>query len=123
MINNYVTNLQPLSAVFDTVTTSATAGTYTQLNNHPNVDAVAFTMPSSASPVAVLVAYSSTPGTAQFLACTPTAGYVVVPTGPTKNSNALFATNASGSSAMTVTYMCLTYDNNKNYPTNRGTAG
>lgn len=108
-----VSNLKPFTASFNTVTTSTTAGTYTQL---PSVlcDEVVFTRVPTTNGVPVTVAYSASPtaGHILYVATTPTVVPVTVPTGPTRNANALYITNESGTSALVISFMCLVYDSN-----------
>lgn len=108
-----VSNLKPVLSSFNTVTTSGTAGTYTQL---PSVicDEVVFTSTPTTNAVPVIAAYSSTPTTGHILyVASGSINYVVVPTGPTRNANALFLTNESGTNGLVISFMCLTYDNNE----------
>ena len=113
-----VSNLKPFTASFNTVTTSTTAGTYTQL---PSVvcDEVVFTSVPTTNAVPIIVAYSATPTAGHKLyvagvtgTSIPFVNPVVVPTGVTRNANALFITNESGTNALVISFMCLVYDNN-----------
>lgn len=130
MYSNFVTNIQPRTFGFSSVTTSTTALTYTQL---PSIicDEVVFISGPTTNAVPVLCATSSTPSN-NFIkviglyAATgaPTVAQIVIPTGPTRNANALFVTNESGVNALIIGFMWRAYDNNMAPPiTGRGSAG
>jgi hypothetical protein len=110
-----VSNLKPFTASFNTVTTSTAAGTYTQL---PSVvcDEVVFTAVPTTSGVPVIAAYSSSPTAGHILyvanVSSAALGPVTVPTGPTRNANALYLTNESGTTGLIISFMCLVYDSN-----------
>ena len=113
-----VSNLKPFTASFNTVTTSTTAGTYTQL---PSVvcDEVVFTSVPTTNAVPIIAAYSATPTAGHKLyvagvtgTSIPFVNPVTVPTGPTRNANALYLTNESGTNALVISFMCLVYDSN-----------
>jgi hypothetical protein len=108
-----VSNLKPFTASFNTVTTSTSLSTWTQL---PSVlcDEVVFTRVPTTNGVPVMVAYSSAPtaGHVLYVATQPTIAAVTVPTGPTRNANALYIINESGSAALVISFMCLVYDSN-----------
>jgi hypothetical protein len=109
-----VSNLKPFNVTFNTVTTSATPGTYVQL---PSVlcDEVVFTGTPTANGGAVIVAFSSSPtaGHILYVANKTTFIPITVPTGPTRNANALYITLEAGlSNALVISFMCLVYDSN-----------
>jgi hypothetical protein len=108
-----VSNLKPFSVSINHVTTSATPGTYTQL---PSVlcDEVVFTGTPTANGGPVLAAFSSSPGSnAIYVADKTTFGPITVPTGVTRNANALYVTLEAGlSNALVISFMCLVYDSN-----------
>ena len=110
-----VSNLKPFTASFNTVTTSATPGTYTQL---PSVvcDEVVFTAVPTTNGGPVIAAFSATPAAGHILyvanVSSASFGPVTVPTGPTRNANALFLTNEAAAFALVISFMCLVYDSN-----------
>jgi hypothetical protein len=120
-----VQNLKPVNLGFSSVTTSATALTYTQL---PSIvcDEVVFTRTPTTNAVPVIAAFSATPaaGAILYVASGVTQTSITIPTGLTRNANALFLTNESGTNALIVSFMYLVYDNDRApFPTTRGTAG